>query len=183
MAVAFFRYKPRAHQATAIDADATDGLAAQMDGIVVIDRIFARKRIEQLALPVAGHAGNRQHFPGAHLHGNRFQRHGKGRAWRNGKPHDLDLRLAERLARRPRNACDIAADHHARQRCRRFLARIAGAGHLAVTQDGGAVADALHLFQTVADIAPSGLRPSASPAFRTACQPPAASAPRSARRE
>ena len=47
---------------------------------------------------------------------------------------------------------DIAADHHAGQRSRGLLARIAGARHLAVAQNGGAVADALHLFQPVADI-------------------------------
>ncbi len=45
-----------------------------------------------------------------------------------------------------------AADHHAGKRSRRFLARIAGAGHLAVAQHRGAIADALHFLQPVADV-------------------------------
>ncbi len=46
----------------------------------------------------------------------------------------------------------LPAHHHARKRGRRFLFGVAGARHLAVAQHGGAVADALHLFQTVADV-------------------------------
>ena len=46
----------------------------------------------------------------------------------------------------------LVADHHAGERGRRFLARIAMADHLAVPQHGGAVAHALHLFEPVRDV-------------------------------
>ena len=46
----------------------------------------------------------------------------------------------------------LVADHHAGQRRRRLLARIAVADHLAVTQHGGRVAHALHLFEAMRDV-------------------------------
>ena len=46
----------------------------------------------------------------------------------------------------------VAADHHPRQRRRRFRARIAFAGHPAAAQHGGAVAQLADLVELVADV-------------------------------
>ena len=47
---------------------------------------------------------------------------------------------------------DFGADHHARQRRRRFLPRIAGRDLLAETQDRRRIAEPLHLFELMADV-------------------------------
>ena len=57
---------------------------------------------------------------------------------------------------------DFAADHHARQRRRGFLARIAGRHLLAAAQNRRRVAEPFHLFELVADVedrAPLALEP------------------------
>ena len=47
---------------------------------------------------------------------------------------------------------DLGADHHARQRRRGLLPRIAGRNLLAAAQDRRRVAQPLHLFELVADV-------------------------------
>jgi hypothetical protein len=62
------------------------------------------------------------------------------------------LRGLDAFARRSDHGLHLIADHHAGQRRSGFLARIAMADHLAVTQHGGAVADAFDLFQPVRNV-------------------------------
>ena len=70
------------------------------------------------------------------------------------KSADLEQRLGlvHALDRLAHDGLHLVADHHAGERGRRLLARIAMADHLAVAQHGGAVAHALHLFEAVRDV-------------------------------
>ena len=54
--------------------------------------------------------------------------------------------------RRTHHGLDVVAHHHARQRSRRLLSRVAVTDHLAVAQHGGRVAHALHLFEAMRDV-------------------------------
>ena len=152
MAMALLRHETRAHQAARRDAEIAGRLAPDGDRARLSERELAGERIEELALPVAGNAGDRQHLAGPHLQTDVPERDCKGRAC--GCVEVVRFQQHVALHRRARGADggDVAADHHAGERSRRLPARIAGARHLAVAQHRRAVADALHLFQPVADI-------------------------------
>src|SRR5215470_13266653 len=47
---------------------------------------------------------------------------------------------------------DLAADHHARERCSGLAARVAGGDLLAQPQDGRGVAQPLHLLELMTDV-------------------------------
>ena len=61
-------------------------------------------------------------------------------------------RHRRRAAGRRLHLADVGADHHARERRRGFLARIAGRDLLAAAQDRRGVAKPLHLVELVADV-------------------------------
>ncbi len=146
--------KPAPSRRRAVMPCGPTGFRADRDRVRSSDWILSRKRVEEFALAIAGNAGDRQDLAGLDRQGRR-PCSGTAKGVRVRQPKDC----ATRAARRP--CCcgpvcvtvgDVAADHHAGERSRRLLPRIAGARDLAVAQHGGAVTDALHLLQPVADV-------------------------------
>ena len=65
---------------------------------------------------------------------------------------DDEARHRGRAAGGGAHLLDLGAHHHPRQRRGGLFARIAGRDLLAAAQDGGGVAEPLHLVQLVADV-------------------------------
>ena len=154
MAEPLFRHEGSAHQPPAGDAEAAGVLAADAHRGGILLRHLAGNGFEELALAVAGDAGNADHFAGAYGQVDVSERDRERRRRLAAERADFKQRLRglDTLGRRAHHGLHVVADHHAGQRCRGFLARIAMANHLAVAQHGGAVADALYLFQPVRNV-------------------------------
>ena len=128
------------------------GLPVDDDGAGILRQPLARQRGEKFVLAVAGDAGDAEDFATLELEGNVL------------KPHAVRIvrRKAEVVDDQPRHRGlpvggslhlpDLAADHHARERGRGLRLGIAGRDLLAAAQDGGGVAEPLHLVQLVADV-------------------------------
>ena len=112
---------------------------------------FARERTEQLALAVAGNAGDGDHFAAAHIEADVLETDAEGIDRRQVERIDRQADLAD-LAGRARDLENLGADHEAGERAGGLLRRVGLGDHLAAPHDGGVVADALHLFQPVRDI-------------------------------
>ena len=107
-------------------------------------RLFARQRGQQRLLPVAGDAADAQDLA-------RAERQRDAAQPRGGQARDRQ----DLGPRHPAGTVDdphLGPDHHRRQFARGMGARIDGAHHLAVAQDGSAVAMRADLVQLVADI-------------------------------
>ena len=137
-------------------------------------RVFARQRVQQLALAVARHTGDAHHLAGAHAAARcRPGRRRTGRLAARVRPLTSStaapgVQLATLQRRR------LGADHQARERGVAFLARVAHAGDLAAAQHGAGGAQLADLVQLVADVedAAAFRRPacfSTTNSFSTAC--------------
>ena len=129
-----------AAQLAARDADAARGAPAQ-----------AGDRLGELALAVAGDAGDRQDLARAQLERHVVQRALSAIAVAL-EPLDLQHGLADVVRRdlAPRRR-DLAADHQRRERLRRRLRRLQRAERAAAAQHGDAIGDRHHLVQLVRD--------------------------------
>ena len=162
MAEPLFRNEGRAHAAPFGDVAEAGGFAFDHDRAFAGRQPLARKRREQFVLAVAGNAGDAENLAAAD-----FQRHLlQARAVRivrlQRKLFDHEPGRQRAAARRCFDFADLGADHHARQRRRGFLPRIARRHLFAAAQDRRGVAKPLHLFELVADVedgAAFGLEP------------------------
>ena len=112
---------------------------------------LAGERVEEFALAVAGDAGDRDDLAAADLERDVLERDGE---WMSSAAR-RELLEPQANRRRPssgrgvRTARDFAADHHAGEARRRLLRGSQVRDHLAVAQDGGAVAEPLHLLEAM----------------------------------
>src|SRR5690606_24227947 len=117
-------------------------LAAYAYGCGIVLSHFAGNRLEELPLPVAGDTGDADHLSCPYRKVDVAQRDGERRCRLALKVANLEqgrgsVDTVHRLAH---DSLDLAADHHARERGGRFIARIAMADDLAMAQHRGAVA-------------------------------------------
>ena len=128
------------------------GMPVDDDCAGVLCQPFSRQGGKKLVLTVAGDTGDAQDFATLELEGDtpkpytvrivRFEVEVV-----DDKPRHCGLPVGWRLY-----FLDLAADHHPRERRRGFRFGVAGRDLLAGAQDGGGVAEPLHLFQLVANV-------------------------------
>ena len=156
------RHEGRAKLAPLRDRKMPGGDAFDHDGAGILRQPLARQRGEEFVLAVAGDAGDAQDFTTLQFERDVLEPHavrivGLEAEIVDDQPRHRDFPLAGGL-----HFLDLGADHHARQRGRGLRLGIAGRDLLAAAQDGGGVAEPLHLFQLVADVedrAALGLQP------------------------
>ena len=117
-------------------------LTAYDDGTAAADRALARHGAEELALAVAGDAGNGDDLAAMNIEGDVGKSGAKGLS---------AAALSRLIARRAgpvgvsstgdAQGGDLRADHQAGETAGALLARVALGDHLAVAQHGGAVAE------------------------------------------
>ena len=148
---AFFRHVDQPFGAASTGIQVADGGAVQLDSLLT-DRPLTGERCHQLGLSVAGNAGDAENFTGIErerniVQGNAERAFGINAQVLDGQHRPPFARVRRRLADR-----QIAADHHARQRCRCFCARDYGAGDASVAQNRCLVAQRLDFVQLVTDV-------------------------------
>ena len=130
-----------------------DRFAPNLDGVGVGQGFFTGNHAEKFALSIAGDARHTDDLAGPDIETD-IRQCDRERCCRS--KSDAVEREQHFLAfRRRRFLADFGnrgPDHQAGKRSRRLLARVAFTDHLAVTQDGRAVAQSFDLFQPVTDV-------------------------------
>ena len=152
VAEAFFRHEGRPQRPAGIDAQAGTGASGHGDGIARCSGALARQGDEQFALTVAGDPGDGHHFTRPHLEIDILQRHAEGTVGRQIEAVEGEQGGARLVGIAWLDGMHIAPHHQAGEAVGGFLSRVDFGHHLAVPQDGGVVAKALHLFEAVRDI-------------------------------
>ena len=150
-AQAFFRHKVQAQLAALLGVQAPCRFASHLNHVCPGSCVFARQRIEQLALAIARDTGNTQHLTSTHF-----------------KPHvnqvhaELILLFEAQATDMQHNAASLhftvlqrwwfGTNHQARQRSIGFFLRIAVTRHLAATQHRTGGAQLANFVQLVADV-------------------------------
>ena len=147
-----FRHECRAKLAALGDRQMSGRVALDDDGAGVLRQSLPRKCCEQLVLAVAGDAGDAQDFTTLQLQRDVLEPDAMRIVRLEVEIVDHEARHRDLPPGGGLHLLDVGADHHARQRRRGLKLRIAGRDLLAAAQDGGGVAQPLHLFQLVADV-------------------------------
>ena len=134
------------------DALSTAGHAGECHARLGRGEALSGKRVEELRLSVARHACDRDHLARSHLEGDVVQAHPEGALRGKGQVRDRQHDRVLALARFRAHLVHVRPHHEAGQGSGGLPRGIHVRGDPAVTQDGGVVAQALHLFQPVRDV-------------------------------
>ena len=155
-------HERRAQLAALGDRQMAGGDAFDHDRAGILRQPLAGKRRKQFVLAVAGDAGDAQDFAALQFERDVLEPTPCGSS--GSRLRSLTTRRGTVVLRAAAalHFLDLGADHHARQRGGGLRFRVAGRDLLAAAQDGGGVAEPLHLFELVADVedgAALGLQP------------------------
>ena len=128
------------------------GLPAMVTASGLDARPLARQGLEQLGLPVARHPGDRHHLARAHFEGHVAQRHPERTVGRQRERYECEHRRPFGRMRVGAHRVHVRAHHQPGERRRGLGLRVDVRDHLAVAQDGGVVAELLHLLEPVRDV-------------------------------